>query len=1002
MALSAAIAVTQGVSAQGIEEVTVTGTRIRQTDGMVTPVPVTTVSTAELRDFEPGGTIAEQLDVLPQFFRSETSQRGGGNMITGAGGAGYLNMRSLGRQRTLVLVDGQRIVPADKFGAVNVEVLPMALMRSVDVVTGGASAQYGADALGGVTNFVIDRQFEGLKFEAGTGVTDFGDGRRWEFSVAGGERIGERLNLIGSLEARHIDEIWRNPEDLPADWHQGWGHVVNPDWLAGVPGAPQRLTRPWVASSRSNPTGIIRARNGSADHDPLIPFRYNEMTFLEDGSDVRPFNRGDYYDDPLRPAAPGRPGSFFTLSGGPEAQIYNRAVDFGPRGNEVDAHSAFGGLRYQFTDRLSGFAQMIYGVSKSGFTRRRGDYYLAGGQHANIFRDNAFLPEHIALAMDEAGIESFQLHKSGAFVGDLEPGVGARVQSDFETLSYSFGVDWDIGDKWSLRASWQTGHSTKDTSINDMIRVDRLFLAMDAVRHPETGAIVCRVQVYDPTPEELASTPALNGRLTWSGDPLPSPIGLDNTVRDCVPFNVMGSGNMNRAAYDYVMQPLWAEASVRQDFAEVLVNGELHKAWGYGPVSLATGFTWREQSFRDGAYPKDVDALGPPINAPELGIQGISSQWTDTLATLWQFTLLPTIAGEMDVWEVFGELNAPMWAATSGNRRLDASLAYRHSEYSRTGGIGAWKLGLDFQVLPGLRLRGTRSRDVREASLLERFNEGASGAIVQDPVFGGTAFQTAVVVRGNPDLRPEIGHTTVAGFVLQPRLLDGFSFSADWYEVNVKDWIGQLGAQRYLDECANFGLFCDYIQRGPDNTIGRITDPYVNVSQAKVEGIDFEIHYRAQPNFLAARDESLSLRLLGGKVLERSTTTASGAKLDEAGALSTPDFTAIATVDYRVGPYGVMLQQRYIGPTILNIRWQEGVHVDDNTVASGTFTNLRLTYDGESVNGRTWNVALNVTNLFDRAPPRVANNAYWGGAPTTDTFFDVFGRRYMLSFGMDF
>lgn len=220
--------------------------------------------------------------------------------------------------------------------------------------------------------------------------------------------------------------------------------------------------------------------------------------------------------------------------------------------------------------------------------------------------------------------------------------------------------------------------------------------------------------------------------------------------------------------------------------------------------------------------------------------------------------------------------------------------------------------------------------------------------------------------------------------------------------MNVKDWIGQLGSQRYLDECANFGPFCDYIQRGPDNTIGRITDPYVNVNQAKVEGIDFEIHYRGQPNFLAGHDESLSLRLLGGKLLERSTTTASGSKLDEAGALSTPDFTAIATVDYKFGPYGVMLQQRYIGPTILNIRWQEGVHVDDNSVASATFTNLRLTYDGESLNGRTWNVALNVTNLFDRAPPRVANNAYWGGAPTTDTFFDVFGRRYMVSFGMDF
>src|SRR5690606_19369388 len=145
---------TQNNQAAGtLEEITVTGSRIRQTDGMTTPVPVTALTTEELSAFEPGGTVAEQLDALPQFFATQTAQRGGGTLFGSAGG-GYLNMRGLGANRTLVLFDGSRVVPADKRGSVNVETLPMALIRTVDVVTGGASAAYGADAVGGVTNFI--------------------------------------------------------------------------------------------------------------------------------------------------------------------------------------------------------------------------------------------------------------------------------------------------------------------------------------------------------------------------------------------------------------------------------------------------------------------------------------------------------------------------------------------------------------------------------------------------------------------------------------------------------------------------------------------------------------------------------------------------------------------------------------------------------------------------------------------------------------------------------
>ncbi|HEX5420629.1 MAG TPA: TonB-dependent receptor plug domain-containing protein, partial [Gammaproteobacteria bacterium] len=164
-----------GQGSNPVEEVVVTGSRVRQATGMLTPTPVTAVTPAELSSFEPGGTVADQLNSLPQFFGNRSAESSPGAMRAGSGSS-FLNMRDLGPNRTLVLFDGSRMVPADINGSVDIDTFPTALIRSVDVVTGGASAAYGADALGGVTNFVLNREFEGLKINAGTGVTEFGDG----------------------------------------------------------------------------------------------------------------------------------------------------------------------------------------------------------------------------------------------------------------------------------------------------------------------------------------------------------------------------------------------------------------------------------------------------------------------------------------------------------------------------------------------------------------------------------------------------------------------------------------------------------------------------------------------------------------------------------------------------------------------------------------------------------------------------------------------------------
>ena len=146
----------------------VTGTRIERAIGFTSPVPVMAVTADELTEFEPGGTMTEALDALPQFFSTETAQRGSGALF-GNAGISTLNMRGMGAQRTLVLIDGARTVPADRNSRVNTDNIPSALIERVDVVTGGASAAYGADALAGVTNFILNRRFEGLDLQLRTG-----------------------------------------------------------------------------------------------------------------------------------------------------------------------------------------------------------------------------------------------------------------------------------------------------------------------------------------------------------------------------------------------------------------------------------------------------------------------------------------------------------------------------------------------------------------------------------------------------------------------------------------------------------------------------------------------------------------------------------------------------------------------------------------------------------------------------------------------------------------
>jgi len=978
-----------------IEEITVTGSRIRRTDGMAAPTPVTALTPDELASFEPGATIAEQLDALPQFFFTQSAQRGG-LAISGDAGASFLDMRGLGNNRTLVLLDGARLAPADKRGPINVDTLPTALVRTVDVVTGGASAAYGADALGGVTNFIIDREFQGLKISTGTGSTEFGDGTRWNASIAGGFQVGERLNVIASFETRYIEQIDRDPEELDSSWFKRWGHVTNPEWFPGAPaGVPQRLTMPWIAPTDRHVYGMISGTGTELDG----------MVFNREGTAIREFVEGDL-------TSRGGPGSTLSTSGGPEAELANKAYGGPINGAEVRNRSLFAAAKYAFTDRLSAYVQVVSGRSESNQTPRRADTLginLRSIWAPRIAADNAFLPDEVRDVLLANGLTEFTLERDGAFLGVPDMGIDQRDNNAFTTETWTVGFDWALSSRWNLSGSFSTGETERLSTVKNMMRIDRMFLAMDAVRDPTTGEIVCRVNLpqYSPTEEQLRAAGVASG-LTNSRthadpdpEPLAAPIGLDNTVEDCVPFNVMGFGNISQEAIDYVGTDKWSVGIVEQDFAEVLATGDIHRGWGYGPVSSAFGLTWREASFSDEAFPEDIDALGPPLNVPELGIRGIPPGYTGGSPNLHQFSTLPLISGKFSVWEWFTELQAPFWESASGARRISGSAAFRASDYNLSGRSDAWKLGLEVRLFEGVRFRATKSRDVREASFSERFDAQGGGATVRDPQLNDQSVPITVVASGNPNLNPEIADTIVAGFVFQPRWAEGLSISTDWYNIDIKDAIQQIAAQDVVDRCEEGDTAqCANVERDPvTNDISRVFRRFFNQDKATVEGIDFEVAYRTEPDLFASRAENLSIRLLGGYLLTREDIAANGTVTDLLGVYTRPDLTANITTNYRVGPWSFQLQGRYIAGDKLVRTWVEGVDVDDNSVPSATWWNGSIRYRGELRGGAVWDLGLSIQNLLDKDPPIVPFGTA-GAQGFLSNQYDLFGRRYNLSFNV--
>lgn len=963
-----------------LAEVQVTGSRIQQT-GMTTPTPVTAVSAVELATLAPA-TLAEGLAQLPQFFGSTTTAATGGFFTSP--GAGNLNLRGLGTNRTLTLLNGRRIVSSTRFGGTDINIFPEAMLKSVETVTGGASAAYGTDAIAGVVNFILDTNFTGLRGHAQGGRTSRGDNRNGEVSLSAGFGLGERTHVLLSAEAYSQEGVFTLKD---RDWYQSWGAVTDPASNS------QTLIRPNVISTRMTLDGRVISTNPAIAN---LQFQRNGQTAL--------FNYGNPYSLSTNT---GSLQSHSVTGGGSGTDNNSEWFNLQP---QTSRDSLFTYIDHELNANTKLFAQGIYGHGTI-YSRNTGGLW-GGVTPLTIYANNAFLPQNLRDIMATNKIASFELGR----VGSLEDlAANAATEMDSKTYSGTLGFQSRISsgrflNDWNVQGYAQFGSTvTLGTQIGG-VRLDRLYLATDAVVNPANGKITCNVTLVSGLYPDCVPL-NLFGRGNASREALDWVIGFDKGKTITTPIYYVNDGYARGRTVTYVSgEDKVASSHIKQKVAELSMDGKVWDGWGAGQISTALGGSWREDSidqivYAAGTNPATDQNLRPvPANDATLGIRGVPSRDRNVPVEM-QYSNVPNLYGTIRVLEFYNEWLVPLVSGLPMLKQLNFNGGARWADYSGSGAIWAWKVGLDAELNDELRLRGTVSQDVRAATLAERFDKTGGAGSVRDPRFNNETYSITLSGGGNPNLNPENADTLTVGAVYRPNWLEGFSASLDWYSVAMTGAIGQLTPQDIVDQCqlGASDLCARIIRNATTNRVELVNAVYLNVNKSKVSGMDLELAYRRAVDWFGG-GERITARLFGTYLAENSSTNFGAAKVDRAGqtggGLALPKYKATANVRYSRGPLSVSVQGRYIDSGLLDANELRLIRADDNTVDSAFYTDLNVTWQPLDAK---WRVYGNITNAFDVSPPVTASFGTFGGtsSQTNPALFDLLGRRYMLGIGID-
>jgi outer membrane receptor protein involved in Fe transport len=437
-----------------VDEVVVTGSRI-VANGFQQPTPVTVVGEQEIQRAMPV-TIANYLNDLPSFGVSNSARNPG--IGVAGGGAESVNLRNLGTNRTLVLLDNRRVVASSVTGAVDTLTLPTALVQRIEVVTGGASAAWGADAVAGVVNFVLNHNYEGFGVDAQAGVSQRGDNQHGSIELTYGSKFaGGRGRVVADVDFSDTPDGIKIKD---RSWWRDRAVVINTN-ATPTNGQPARITVDWAAPASVAPGGVIVS-------GPL-----RGIQFVGPNGTPAPYNFGVT-------AGSLQYGGDVDLNTASQTNLTS-ALRYG---------NAFTHVDYDLTDNITVYGELSYGTSVYQYS---GYLFYSRNSNLTIQADNAFLDPTIRQQLAARGLTSFT--EGLTFIDGQPP----HARNERNVWRGVVGLDGRLGEKWKWGAYFQHGEAETSVHTFNNPLVARFNLAADAVRDPATGAIVCRSTLTDRT-----------------------------------------------------------------------------------------------------------------------------------------------------------------------------------------------------------------------------------------------------------------------------------------------------------------------------------------------------------------------------------------------------------------------------------------------------------------------------------------------------------------------
>ena len=942
--------------------IVVTGSRIARPN-LESAVPIATIAGTDFTE-QGNNNVGEVLNELPQL-RSTFSQQNPGLGI-GIAGLNLLDLRGLGTSRTLVLVNGRRHVPADILNnavSPDINTIPNDLIDRVDIVTGGNSAIYGSDAIAGVVNFVLKRNYDGLQVRANAGITEGGWGGNQYVSAMYGHNFADgRANITVHGEYSHQDRVfasdisWIKTNEGFGTTDLDTGGLTNgsdgfPDasffsdfrsasiHRYGLMPVNQRTGNPVCGQGLVATNGAPSTTGGSSFNCTYIFDRDGNLsaqTGTRFGSGIIGSivggNGQTGREDQLLSVVPKYDRYNFNLLG--HYQLSDAAdFFFEAKWNRVKARGSNAApsftqgtnSQFDFRERVRLDNPFLNPAARTMLTNA----ILASGCNTSL---TVACPAAGNLTAAQAATVTAGTYRT--VIAKQFADVGIRDE-DFQRDTFRIvgGLRGDFNDDWNYEVSVNYGKFKENTTQYGYLDRQRFMLAFDAGRNPITGAIECRSK-FDP-----ASAIGLQRSLGATTDAaLAARLAAD--IAACVPYNPFGAGDSNAASLAYSTYAGKHEASLEQLIFNASVSGDTSGFLNLpgGAVSFALGAEYRREN---AYYKQDPIVDGGFTNAVSIS------------------TFDP---GAFEVKEAFGEILIPLLKDTPFFHELTVSGAARVADYNgSTGTVWAYNGGAQWSPIDGMMFRGNYARAVRAPNLSETgFPAVANFAPgFADPCrpagINSNAFRTAnctaalganlanltdvtyslpIISGSNPNLKAETSDSWTFGGVYQASIVPGFSLTVDYYNITVNGIIASVGAQGIVNACYDqptlANPFCGQFSRfagpgtGPNGEVAgavlanSVIDAPLNFAARKRRGIDTQVTYRSN----LSADVKLSTNVIWTHNLQISnfqSTTDPTFENRIMSELGDPQDEFRWDTDLEVGNFVLSYGMRYIAPMYVNL-----------------------------------------------------------------------------------